>query len=178
MPSNTEILRDQTFDALLFNLESLKGHSELSEVVKAYLEGDYRAVLRDPTSQLLYGKLVETVLLEREQKDASLQEAGFQDDVGAIRVLITGLAAFNAFLQANVTGPPTDWGNVFPKKDDGLAFKEECLKSLDVDGVSVYQHIPYVELFSLARLIFTVFFPRIIGGEFRDCKYLDCLVGA
>jgi tetratricopeptide (TPR) repeat protein len=178
MPSNTEILRDQTFDALLFDLESLKGYSELSEVVKTYLDGDYKAVLRNPTSQLLYGRLVETVSLSREQQDASLQEAGFQDDVGAVQVLITGLAAFNAFLQANVTGPPTDWGNVFPKKDDGLAFRDECLKSLDVDGVSVYQHIPYMELFSLARLIFTVFFPRIIGGEFRDCKWMRVRINA
>jgi hypothetical protein len=191
MAPNTDISRDQAFDALLVNLESLKGHSELSEVVTAYLEGDYKAVLRCPTSQTLYGKLVETISLSREQQDASLQEAGFQDDVGVVQVLITGLAAFNAFLQANVTGPPTDWGNVFPKSGVGLGLREQCLKSLDVDGVSVYQHIPHVELFSLARFIFTVFFPRIIGGEFRDCKwmrvrinaytsacYLDYLVGA
>jgi tetratricopeptide (TPR) repeat protein len=178
MVQNTDVLRDQTFDALLFNLESLKGHSELSEVVKAYLEGDYKAVLRRPTSQTLYGKFVETVSLSREQQDASLQEAGFQDAVGGIQVLITGLAAFNAFLQANVTGPPTDWGNVFPEKGPGLALREQCLKSLDVDGVSVYQHIPHVELFSLARLIFTVFFPRIIGGEFRDCKWMRVRINA
>ncbi len=178
MVPNTDILRDQTFEALLFNLESLKGHSELSEVVKAFLEGDYKAVLRSPTSQTLYGKLLETVSLSREQQDASLQEAGFQDDVGAIQVLITGLAAFNAFLQANVTGPPTDLGHVFPKSGVAMALREQCLKSLDVDGVSVYQYIPHVELFSLARLIFTVFFPRIIGGEFRDCKWMRVRINA
>jgi tetratricopeptide (TPR) repeat protein len=172
MSLNTEALRDQTFDSLLFNLESLKGHSELWEVVKAYLEGDYKAILRNPTSRTLYGKLVETVSLSKEEQDASLQEIEVDGDVGIIRVLITGLTAFNAFLQANVTGPPTDWGTVFPKTDNGLTLTEQCLKSLDVDGISVYQHIPHVELFCLARLVFTVYFPRIIGGEFRDCKWM------
>ncbi|PMD18977.1 TPR-like protein [Hyaloscypha hepaticicola] len=178
MAPNADVLRDQTFDALPFNLESLNGHSELSEVVTAFLEGDYKAVLRSPTSQTLYGKLVETISLSRDQQDANLQEAGFQGEVGAVQVLITGLAAFNAFLQANVTGPPTDWGNVFPKSGVELALREQCLKCLDVDGVSVYQHIPHVELFSLARLIFTVFFPRIIGGEFRDCKWMRVRINA
>jgi hypothetical protein len=177
MAASTTILRDQTFDALLFNLESLNDHSELSAVVKSYLEGDYKVVLRSPTSQTLYGKLVETVALSREQQDASLQEAGIQDDFGAVQVLLTGLAAFNAFLQANVTGPPADWGKCFPTKEDEV-FRDQCLRSLDVDGVSVYQHIPHVELLTLARLIFTVFFPRIIGGEFRDCKWMRVRINA
>ncbi|PMD35993.1 hypothetical protein L207DRAFT_494704 [Hyaloscypha variabilis F] len=177
MAASTTILRDQTFDALLFNLESLNDHSELSAVVKSYLEGDYKVVLRSPTSQTLYGKLVETIALSREQQDASLQEARIQDDFGAVQVLLTGLAAFNAFLQANVTGPPADWGSVFPRKEDEV-FRDQCLRSLDVDGVSVYQHIPHVELLTLARLIFTVFFPRIIGGEFRDCKWMRVRINA
>ncbi|KAN0096329.1 hypothetical protein V8E51_015134 [Hyaloscypha variabilis] len=177
MAASTTILRDQTFDALLFNLESLNDHSELSAVVKSYLEGNYKVVLRSHTSQTLYGKLVETVALSREQQDASLQEAGIQDDFGAVQVLLTGLAAFNAFLQANVTGPPADWGSVFPRKEDEV-FRDQCLRSLDVDGVSVYQHIPHVELLTLARLIFTVFFPRIIGGEFRDCKWMRVRINA
>lgn len=178
MIPNANSLRDQTFDALLFNLESLKGHSELAEVVNVYLEGDYKAVLRTPISQTLYGKLVETVSFSREQQDAILQEIGVKGDVGAVQVLIAGLAAFNAFLQANVTGPPTDWGNVFPKSEDEVAFRKQCLRNLDVDGVSVYQHIPHVELFYLARLIFTVYFPRIIGGEFRDCKWMRVRINA
>jgi tetratricopeptide (TPR) repeat protein len=178
MIPNANSLRDQTFDALLFNLESLKGHSELAEVVNVYLEGDYKAVHRTPISQTLYGKLVETVSFSREQQDAILQEIGVKGDVGAVQVLIAGLAAFNAFLQANVTGPPTDWGNVFPKSEDEVAFRKQCLRNLDVDGVSVYQHIPHVELFYIARLIFTVYFPRIIGGEFRDCKWMRVRINA
>lgn len=63
-----------------------------------------------------------------------------------------GLAAFNAFLQANVTGP------VLTHEQADLAApylgsKEIDLgiRSLDVDGVGVYSFIPHIELFCLAR---------------------------
>ncbi|KKY39492.1 putative tpr repeat-containing protein [Diaporthe ampelina] len=66
-----------------------------------------------------------------------------------------GLAAFNAFLQANVTGPvltrdPTDLASSYltsPEFDLGI-------RSLDVDGVGVYDFIPHVDLFCLARDVF------------------------
>ncbi|KAL2264213.1 hypothetical protein VTK26DRAFT_489 [Humicola hyalothermophila] len=80
-----------------------------------------------------------------------------------------GLAALNAFLQANVTGPVLGetklrsvqrrfraagvWdgsgGGKAPK-----ALRKAWLRELDVDGVSVYEHIPLVELFCLARFVF------------------------
>ncbi|KAH7355095.1 hypothetical protein BKA65DRAFT_593162 [Rhexocercosporidium sp. MPI-PUGE-AT-0058] len=172
------ILRDQSLDALIFKLDSLKEHPELSEVATQYLDGNYKAVLRKATSQTLHSKLVETVSLPRTQQDAALQKAGFDSEGGAVQVLITGLAAFNAFLQANVTGPPLDFGDVFPKTGEDDAFKERCLRSLDIDGVSVYQHIPYVELFCLARFIFTVYFPRIVGAEFSDSKWMRFRINA
>lgn len=63
-----------------------------------------------------------------------------------------GLAAFNAFLQANVTGP------VLTRDQIGLAAPyldtpeiDLGIRSLDVDGVSVYPFIPYIDLFCLAR---------------------------
>ncbi|KAL1872432.1 hypothetical protein Daus18300_004403 [Diaporthe australafricana] len=63
-----------------------------------------------------------------------------------------GLAAFNAFLQANVTGPVLthDQANLAAPY---LESKEIDLgiRSLDVDGVGVYSFIPHVELFCLAR---------------------------
>ncbi|KAG4422017.1 hypothetical protein IFR04_004876 [Cadophora malorum] len=166
----------QSLDALLFNFESLKDHSELSEVVSQYLDGNYKAVLRHAASQTLYGKLVDTISLPRPEQDAALQKSGFDSETGAVQVLIAGLAAFNAFLQANVTGPPLDFGDVFPAGGD--AFKEQCLRSLDIDGVSVYQYIPYVELFCFARFIFTTYFPRLVGGEYRDSKWMRLRINA
>ncbi|KAK2614952.1 hypothetical protein N8I77_001740 [Diaporthe amygdali] len=63
-----------------------------------------------------------------------------------------GLAAFNAFLQANVTGPvlTQDQANLaapyLDSKDLDLG-----IRSLDVDGVGVYSFIPHIELFCLAK---------------------------
>ncbi|PVH82157.1 TPR-like protein [Cadophora sp. DSE1049] len=178
MSQISTLLGDQSLDALLFNLESLRDHSELTEVVSQYLDGNYKAVLQNAASQTLYGKLVETISLARPEQDVAPRDAGFDSEAGAVQVLIVGLAAFNAFLQANVTGPPLDFGDVFPAHGERDAFKEQCLRSLDIDGVSVYQYIPYVELFCLARFIFTVYFPQIVGAELSDSKWMRFRVNA
>lgn len=80
-----------------------------------------------------------------------------------------GLAAFNAFLQANVTGPALDNGKLssveklFLSSSSGAAelkpglklklnqLRKTCLASLEVDGVGPYPHVPLIELFCLAR---------------------------
>ncbi|KAI2614817.1 uncharacterized protein GGS25DRAFT_473333 [Hypoxylon fragiforme] len=105
---------------------------------------------------------------------------GTYDTTLAIRL---GFASLNAFLQANVTGPVLENpGAVQDIFISGLAKAETeaessgdlvnriepasgeaaiahlrrlCLRSLDVDGVSPYPYIPYVELFCLSRFIFT-----------------------
>lgn len=64
-----------------------------------------------------------------------------------------GLEAFNAFLQANVTGP------ILTDTQAKLAqpFADQIdlrLQSLDVDGVSVYPFIPHIDLFCLAEHVF------------------------
>ncbi|KAI3398932.1 hypothetical protein diail_8255 [Diaporthe ilicicola] len=63
-----------------------------------------------------------------------------------------GLAAFNAFLQANVTGPVLthQQANLAAPYLDTKEF-DFGIRSLDVDGVGVYSFIPHVELFCLAR---------------------------
>ncbi|KAK4188892.1 hypothetical protein QBC35DRAFT_450803 [Podospora australis] len=73
-----------------------------------------------------------------------------------------GLAAFNAFLQATVTGPVLDdvpLGKVerlfAETAKDRKELRKQCLKSLEVDGVSPYAYVDSVELFSLARYIFS-----------------------
>jgi tetratricopeptide (TPR) repeat protein len=175
MSQNTKILNGSSLDTILFNLESLKGISELSDVVTSYLEGDFKPILRNPTSQTLFSRLSEAISLPRAQQDAALQTLDFNDKGSAILVLISGLAAFNSFLQANVTGPPLDLSDVF---STGIELRERCLKSLEVDGVSVYQHIPHVELFCLARLVFKVFFPRLTQNEVFDCKWMRLRINA
>ncbi|RDA84330.1 hypothetical protein CP532_4954 [Ophiocordyceps camponoti-leonardi (nom. inval.)] len=85
-------------------------------------------------------------------------------------VLAVGLAALDAFLQINVTGPVIPqhllsaiesrfveaWKS--SRKDpsgdgDGASLRRACLAHLDVDGVSPYSHISHPELFSLARFV-------------------------
>ncbi|KAI0551252.1 hypothetical protein F4679DRAFT_539798 [Xylaria curta] len=90
-----------------------------------------------------------------------------------------GLASLAAFLQANVTGPvldnPRSVDAIFleafknaresPASTNGAedipnsgptieGFRSLCRRSLDVDGVSPYPYIPYIELFCLARFLF------------------------
>ncbi|EGS17174.1 uncharacterized protein CTHT_0064890 [Thermochaetoides thermophila DSM 1495] len=74
--------------------------------------------------------------------------------------LAVGLAAFNAFLQANVTGPVLDDQLIrhvekrfFPSGSQRRVLRTQFLRALDVDGVSVYEHIPHVELFGLAKFV-------------------------
>lgn len=175
-------LRDHSFDALLFDLASLGQHPELAEIVTCYLDGRYQALLRNETSQALCSVLVNNLGSSRSQQDAALQDARFEGDTGLVKVLITGLAAFNAFLQANVTGPPLEHGDVLSMSrlgsEERELIREKCLRSLDVDGLSVYQHIPHVELLCLARLVFTVFFPRVVGTEVRESRWMRLRINA
>ncbi|KAH8602096.1 hypothetical protein B0O99DRAFT_647954 [Bisporella sp. PMI_857] len=174
MAKDTVILGDRTLDALIFDLGSLKLTEETSDTVTAYLDGDYRAVLRNATSQALYNQLYESP----RDHEIGFKRLAVDDEAGTVLVFLTGLAAFNAFLQANVTGPPLDFKGIFQNPGSNLNFKNQCLQSLDVDGVSVYQHIPYVELFCLARLVFVTYFPRIADSSSRDCRWMRIRINA
>ena len=168
-----------TLDAILFNLEQLKELEAVSEIVTDYLNGDYKAVLRTPTAQILIQILAENVNLSKEDQTLALKDANLQNREVILYTFITGLAAFNAFLQTNVTGPSVDFGDVFQSSEwNADELREKCLRSLDVDGVSVYQFIPKVELFCLARYIFTTVFPRRSWVKTWDCKWMRIRINA
>ncbi|ROW07009.1 hypothetical protein VPNG_06664 [Cytospora leucostoma] len=84
----------------------------------------------------------------------------------------TGVEAFNAFLQANVTGPVlTDEQVKLARPYEGNSDIDLGLRSLDVDGVSIYPFIPHIELFCLARHVITNATPEewegvkdVVGG--------------
>ncbi|KAK6596393.1 TPR repeat-containing protein [Botrytis cinerea] len=168
-----------TLDAILFNLEQLKELEAVSEIVTDYVNGDYKAVLRTPTAQILIQILAENVNLSKEDQTLALKDANLQNREVILYTFITGLAAFNAFLQTNVTGPSVDFGDVFQSSEwNADELREKCLRSLDVDGVSVYQFIPKVELFCLARYIFTTVFPRRSWVKTWDCKWMRIRINA
>ncbi|KAI8953101.1 hypothetical protein F4801DRAFT_154337 [Xylaria longipes] len=111
-----------------------------------------------------------------------------------------GLASLAAFLQANVTGPvldnpqsvdaiflealrnarkPQPSPNGTGVADDAHSFEPTiekfrslCRRSLDVDGVSPYPYIPYIELFCLARFLFVTSDVLPTAGSSPDARHL------
>ncbi|POS86928.1 hypothetical protein EPUL_003080 [Erysiphe pulchra] len=168
MSLSSGVLRDNNLDYLYCNLSILSEIPELHIIVSQYLGGEYATILQSATSKELFQNLV-----EKSSKNASRE---FQfgdkiiDELLAIRIFIIGLSAFNAFLQANVTGPFFDWQNIFPQNKET---RTKLLSSLDVNGISVYQNVSYIELYCLARLVFLDFFPCTIGKTVFVSKWIS-----
>ncbi|KAH9233103.1 hypothetical protein K456DRAFT_1837508 [Colletotrichum gloeosporioides 23] len=107
---------------------------------------------------------------------SSLAQTSEQQPSGSLSEdeIAVGLAALNAFLQSNVTGPVLEnVGRVEKLFVDALAaadtsagedtlkvLRRKSFKELEVDGVSPYPYIPNIELFALARHIFTASAPE------------------
>ncbi|KAM7186707.1 essential for maintenance of the cell wall protein 1 [Naviculisporaceae sp. PSN 640] len=143
-------------------------------------EGRFVEILTDPSVKSVIDNFVTDILKVSDQSEEeiraspatiNLQDGTEQDQETAA---IAGLAAFNAFLQMNVTGPVLEGvGKVektFAKSASSSSLKslrKACLKSLDVDGVSVYPYIPSIELFCLARWVFgsSSSSPASLNGE-------------
>ncbi|PHH81236.1 hypothetical protein CDD82_1213 [Ophiocordyceps australis] len=98
----------------------------------------------------------------------SLKPSALASDDDGFTPVNVGIAALDAFLQANVTGPvlsphliacveerfASAWSDSHSGNQATLAsLRNTCLKHLSVDGVVPYAHIPHLELFSLARYI-------------------------
>lgn len=168
MTLSAKILRDNCLDNLYFNPKVLLEIPELQALVSQYLEGKFFEILRSPISQKLYHNLVEKFLKNKTQ-DIQLNEI-LSDELEVIQIFITGLSAFNAFLQANVTGPVFDWNRLFPQDKET---RKRLLASLDLNGISVYQNASCIELYCLARLVFLDLFPCAIGKTLVDCKWIS-----
>lgn len=119
-------------------------------------------LLSDPAGHLIHEFL--DSLLPSLQTQTQQPDKKTPSNVSPSDRLAIGLAAFNAFLQANVTGPVLDeqrLRSVQKQFRSGGSYavtakqlRRACLRELDVDGVSVYEHVPLIELFCLARFLF------------------------
>ncbi|KAK3688929.1 hypothetical protein B0T22DRAFT_460493 [Podospora appendiculata] len=136
-----------------------KGNLQLEAQLRS---GQYVDVLCSDSGKDLISSFVENLPERTEDHDGA--PAGATSTTTTITSTrdkwAVGLAAFNAFLQLNVTGPVLDHVNrveaVFGLASGSLkGLRKACFKALDVDGVSVYQHIPSIELFCLARWLFS-----------------------
>jgi tetratricopeptide (TPR) repeat protein len=136
--------------------------------------GQYLDVLlSDPAAHLIrdfVGSLQQQQ--QPQQQDSDNSTITKKDDATSVSAqdrLAVGLAAFNAFLQGNVTGPVLEktglreLGRQFVSNEAEAAagfaqalhrVRKVCLRSLDVDGVSPYEYVPMVEVFCLARWVF------------------------
>ncbi|CAM1511010.1 Fc.00g085230.m01.CDS01 [Cosmosporella sp. VM-42] len=105
-----------------------------------------------------------------DEADPSDTQVGAGAEDGDIAsTLAVGLAALNAFLQANVTGPvlpdsaalDARFSKAWVDAQQGAKdvnvehIGKASLRDLEVDGVSPYAYIPHLELFSFAKYILT-----------------------
>lgn len=126
-------------------------------------QGQYAAILISPEAAPLIQDCLD--LLVRPDSDSSERRNSLTAEQPN---LIVATAALNAFLQANVTGPVlADQASIEDAfltafrvaANDSTAslrqLRSKCLDSLSVDGVAPYVHIPLLEVFALAKHIFS-----------------------
>lgn len=137
------------------------------------VRGKYFQILNSSLARILLGheKHAEVPLLSLEQPENAWIDffqflLGTSTRIRNIEVIrrsliIIGVAALNAFLQSNVTGPPLHWPvatTLFSRHicDESQRLEESrkiLLASLTVDGEAIYSLTPHVELFVLAKRI-------------------------
>ena len=148
--------------------------NELSRSLsQASLRGDYEKILTSPVAQLLLrgdealltnhdedwntliSRKVHTLLVHLDHLDQQ-----FASQI-QIHLVLVGTAALNAFLQANVTGPPLAWtvsevlfSADYNNDSEKLTHMKRQLRlSLTIDGEAIYHLTPHIELFCLAKCI-------------------------
>ncbi len=134
------------------------------------LEGSYFQILNSSWARILLGheshRELPPLSLEKPESAwiqffSSVFGASANVEVARRNFIIIGLAALNAFLQSNVTGPPLPWSvasllfgpDVRDDPEKLGKLRRNLLVSLTVDGEPVYALTPHVELFALAKRI-------------------------
>ncbi|KAI4238065.1 MAG: hypothetical protein LQ349_001380 [Xanthoria aureola] len=128
---------------------------------------DLREILSTPASLFLLGKGTTSTTNGWMQRVAeridTLSNDAQGDECGQVYLLLQkiGIAALDAFLQSNVTGPPLQWDSaesIFPPQlandpEKLRSIRQALIQDLSVDGEAVYQLIPRIELFCLAKCV-------------------------
>ncbi|KAF6828237.1 TPR repeat-containing protein [Colletotrichum plurivorum] len=132
--------------------ESQTNGDKAASLLSQVNDGTYVDVLTSPVARRLITKFTSSLTDEGTTSKPST-ESLTEDEVAV------GLAALNAFLQSNVTGPVLENAReveaLFTDGSDAKTLRRSCLKTLEVDGVSPYPYIPQIELFALARHVFS-----------------------
>ncbi|KAK1975385.1 TPR repeat-containing protein [Colletotrichum cereale] len=143
------------------------GGRAASSLLSQVTDGAYVDVLTSPVANNLIAKFVRRLEAQAAEENSNAAPASSQGSLSEDDIAV-GLAALNAFLQANVTGPVLEqvdkvealFIEASTAATSGAAdtlktLRKNSFKHLDVDGVSPYPYIPNIELFALARHIFT-----------------------
>ena len=133
-------------------------HADNKSIFRDFKDGQYSAIVQNEDFLFTASNSAERddARLSRLQdpdprqiREITLQEQQRADSIRQ-RLLIVGLAALYAFLQANATGPPLDGpaadGDAWPSK----GHKRSINLKLSVDGAAIYHLTPFVKLFSIA----------------------------
>ncbi|KZL77888.1 TPR repeat-containing protein [Colletotrichum tofieldiae] len=140
----------------------------VASLLSQVMSGAYVDVLTSSVAKDLITKFASSLEAQAAEENgnptSTLQESLSEDEIAV------GLAALNAFLQANVTGPVLEQvekvealfieastADIAKPADILKTLRKNSFKVLEVDGVSPYPYIPNIELFALARHIFTGF---------------------
>ena len=133
-----------------------------------FADGDFHKILSCPTAHRILAHDQELIKsIESHDWIKSIGECikdilnDSYDDSIREEIIRIGCAAFHAFLQSNVTGPPLAWDSfatiISQRVRDSLSSRSELhaqlTAALTVDGEAVYSLIPNIELFCLARSI-------------------------
>jgi tetratricopeptide (TPR) repeat protein len=152
------------------------------ELTRQVRLGQYEDVLTSVCARDIISEFATSLLQHQEVSDGLANgEDGSQQQQPDPSRLAVGLAALNAFLQTNVTGPVLrDAARIDAAFHEAAktaasgkstagslaSLRKVCFVSLDVDGVSPYPYIPSIELFCLARYILTGYAPESASVRF------------
>ncbi|KAF4773814.1 TPR repeat-containing protein [Colletotrichum scovillei] len=139
-----------------------------ASLLSRFTDGAYIDVLTSSVAKDLITKFTTSLQAQTAEGNAN-PTAASKESLSEDEIAI-GLAALNAFLQSNVTGPVLEHAHkvealfteAFTAGNNGKAestdtlkaLRKHSLKALEVDGVSPYPYIPHIELFALARYVF------------------------
>ncbi|KAI9849739.1 MAG: hypothetical protein M1838_006275 [Thelocarpon superellum] len=153
--------------------------SPLVNSIQQLQRGDFASVLQsDFAREKIHWSRSDILNDEGSALVSRLSGVDVDSVVETYQLLVVGSAALSAFLQSNVTGPPLPFSSrriVFgPMLDAEVEVaRKEIVVSLTVDGAAIHPLTPDVELFFIAKTIFThPGFDRLATGERIHVNFL------
>jgi len=146
--------------------------SSTAELVSTVQNGDFAHILKAPfTQSLITPQSLPTGEFDfskslRERTDEVVGDGSYEKK---LELLLVGIAALNAFIQSNITGPPLPFRPeevLLPRalgESERKGVNDRVIREFAVQGEAAYHLIPHALLFALARG--TLSHPVLCTGE-------------